>query len=108
MKFARRFKTPAGSALLYATSSIHRVEPVTAGERLVAINWIESRIADPFTRQINTDILQVLNLLSQDGACAPEIKPYLMTKLETVRGNLVKSFSRCPSVTRLRDRKGVW
>src|SRR3546814_7839120 len=74
MKFAPRFKMPAGSALLYATSSIHRVEPVTAGERLVAITWIESRIADPFTRQINADILQVLNLLSQDGACAPEIK----------------------------------
>src|SRR3546814_8383784 len=65
MKFAPRFKMPAGSALLYATSSIHRVEPVTAGERLVAITWIESRIADPFTRQINADILQVLNLLSQ-------------------------------------------
>src|SRR3546814_6987368 len=54
LKFAPRFKMPAGSALLYATSPIHRVEPVTAGERLVAINWITSRIAAPFTRQINT------------------------------------------------------
>src|SRR3546814_1971481 len=93
MKFAPRFKMPAGSALLYATSSIHRVEPVTAGERLVAITWIESRIADPFTRQINADILQVLNLLSQEGACAPALQSSLMTKMEKVQGNLVKRFS---------------
>src|SRR3546814_20896679 len=86
MKFAPRFKRPAGSALLYATSSIHRAEPVTAGERLVAITWIESRIADPFTRQIHADILQLLNLLSPDGACAPEIQSYLTERKSDVKG----------------------
>src|SRR3546814_4795504 len=70
MKFAPRFKMPAGSALLYATSSIHRVEPVTAGERLVAIPWIESRIPDPSTRLHKANILEVLNLLSKAGDCA--------------------------------------
>lgn len=93
MRFAPRFKMPAGGALLYATSSVHRVEPVTAGERLVAIAWIESRIADSFTRQINADLLEVLNLVSQDGVCTPAARPYLITKLEKIRGNLIKRFS---------------
>src|SRR3546814_13452713 len=81
MKFAPRFKMPAGSALLYATSSIHRVEPVTAGERLVAITWIESRTADPFTRQLNADNPQILNLPSQDETGSHEIKSSQMTNM---------------------------
>lgn len=90
MPFAPRFKMPAGGAILYATSAVHRVEPVTAGERLVAVTWIESRIADPFVRQINADLLEVLNVVSQDGTCAPAARPYLVTKLEKIRGNLTK------------------
>ncbi len=93
MRFAPRIKMPAGSAVLYATSSVHRVDPVTAGERLVAITWIESRIADPFTRQINADLLEILNLVSQDGICDDSARPYLITKLEKVRGNLTKRLS---------------
>lgn len=93
MRFAPRIKMPAGSAVLYSTTSVHRVEPVTAGERLVAVTWIESRIADPQLRQINADILEVLNLVSQDGICDLAARPYLITKLEKVRGNLVKRLS---------------
>jgi PKHD-type hydroxylase len=38
------FRLPAGHALVYPSTLLHRVEPVTAGERLVAVGWIESRI----------------------------------------------------------------
>ena len=93
MRFAPRFKMPAGGAVLYATSAVHRVEPVTDGERLATVTWIESRIADPFTRQINADLLEVLNLVSQDGICEPGARPYLVTKLEKIRGNLIKRFT---------------
>ena len=90
MPFAPSFKMPAGGAVLYATTSVHRVNPVMAGERLAAITWVQSRISDPFLRQMNADRLEVLNLLSRDGVCTPQARPYLITKLEKVRGNLVK------------------
>lgn len=93
MPFAPRFKMPAGSAVLYSTTSVHRVDPVTAGNRLVAVTWIESRISDPFSRQINADLLELLNLVSQDGVCSNTARPYLMTKLEKIRGNLTKRLS---------------
>jgi PKHD-type hydroxylase len=37
-------RLPAGHALVYPSSLLHRVEPVTGGERLVAVGWIQSRI----------------------------------------------------------------
>ena len=37
-------RLPAGHALVYPSTLLHRVEPVTAGQRLVAVGWIESRI----------------------------------------------------------------
>jgi PKHD-type hydroxylase len=38
------FRLPAGHALVYPSTQLHRVDPVTGGERLVAVGWIESRI----------------------------------------------------------------
>lgn len=93
MAYAPTFKLSAGSAVLYATNSVHRVAEVTAGERLVAVTWIESRIADPHIRQINADLLQVMSVLTRDGACAPELRDSVVTKLEKVRGNVIKRHS---------------
>ena len=90
MGFAPSFKLPAGSAVLYATDAVHRVNPVTRGERLVAVTWIESLIANPITRRMNADLLEVLNLVSQDGACHPDLRRHLVTKLEKVRTGVVK------------------
>ena len=46
------FKGAAGSAILYPSTSIHEVMPVTSGERLVAITFIESRIKDENERYL--------------------------------------------------------
>jgi PKHD-type hydroxylase len=46
------FKGSAGSAILYPSTSIHEVRPVTSGERLVAITFIESRIKDENERYL--------------------------------------------------------
>jgi PKHD-type hydroxylase len=46
------FRLPAGHALVYPSSLLHRVEPVTAGERLVAVGWIESRIRHTDQREL--------------------------------------------------------
>ena len=36
------FKLPAGSAILYPSSSLHHVAPVTRGARIAAISWVQS------------------------------------------------------------------
>lgn len=38
------FRLPAGHALVYPSTLLHRVEPVSRGERMVAVGWMESRI----------------------------------------------------------------
>lgn len=50
------YKLPAGALVLYPSSTLHRVEPVSSGERLVAVGWIQSTIRDPGHREILFDI----------------------------------------------------
>jgi len=51
------FKGPAGSAVVYPSDTLHEVRPVTSGQRLVGLTFIESVIRDPARR----DILYQLN-----------------------------------------------
>jgi PKHD-type hydroxylase len=41
---AQAAKLPAGDMLLYAGTTVHRVEPVTRGERLASFFWVESMV----------------------------------------------------------------
>jgi PKHD-type hydroxylase len=52
----RTFKLESGSIVLYPSSSLHRVEPVTAGVRLVCVGWIQSLIRHPYQREILFDL----------------------------------------------------
>jgi len=63
----RSIKLQAGDCLLYPASTLHRVAPVTAGERLGAVGWITSDIRDAGQRAILYDLDNALAAL-HDGA----------------------------------------
>ena len=45
-------KLPAGHAILYPSSSLHRVAPVTRGRRVASFFWIQSMVRDDSARRI--------------------------------------------------------
>jgi len=49
-------KAKAGQLVLYPATSIHEVRPVTSGERVVCVGWIESLIADQSQRELLFDL----------------------------------------------------
>lgn len=57
-----RFKGAPGSAIIYPSDTLHEVEPVTSGRRLVAISFIQSRVADPWRRDMLYEINEVAAL----------------------------------------------
>ena len=53
---AQSVRLPAGHMLLYPASSLHRVEPVTRGERTACFFWVQSMIRDDGARRILFDL----------------------------------------------------
>jgi PKHD-type hydroxylase len=56
------FKLKPGEAIIYPSDTLHEVMPVTKGERLVAITFIQSRIQDPFERTLLFNLNEVAAL----------------------------------------------
>jgi PKHD-type hydroxylase len=50
------FKLPPGSVITYPATSLHRVAPVTGGERLVAAGWVRSYLREPAHRELLFDL----------------------------------------------------
>lgn len=61
-------KLPAGDAIIYPSSSLHRVEPVTAGQRIASFLWVESLVRDAWQRSMlfNLD-MTLIKLRGQVG-----------------------------------------
>jgi len=63
----QRVKLGAGDAVVYPSSSLHQVAPVTRGERLVAVAWAESMVREPERRRLLFDLHQVEEQLRAAG-----------------------------------------
>lgn len=50
------FKLVAGSVITYPTTTLHRVAPVTRGERLAAAGWVRSFIREADRRELLFDL----------------------------------------------------
>lgn len=63
---AQRVKLAAGDGVLYPSSSLHRVEPVTQGRRLASFFWVQSMVRDERARSSLFDLDQSIQQLSAD------------------------------------------
>lgn len=61
-------KLAAGDMVLYPSSSLHQVTPVTRGERVCAIMWMQSAVADASARSMLFDLDQSIQSLSRGRA----------------------------------------
>lgn len=67
----RRLKLPAGDAVIYPASTVHRVEPVTRGVRLASFFWIESMVRCAEQRRLLFDMdMNLLRLRARHGESA--------------------------------------
>ena len=62
------YKLPAGHAICYPCTQLHRVRPVTGGERRVAVSWIESMVKNGEQRKILFDLQRIINNLLSNNA----------------------------------------
>lgn len=78
-------KSPAGDAVLYPASSIHQVSPVTRGERLVAVTWVQSLVRDPARRELLFGLNAAREKLLHSAAGAPETEQVNAAYLNLIR-----------------------
>jgi len=61
----QRVKLPAGDMVLYPGTSLHRVTPVTRGERLASFFWIQSLVRDDGDRRLLFELDLSIRRLTQ-------------------------------------------
>lgn len=86
----QQIKLPAGYAVLYPSSSLHQVTPVTKGERVAAITWIQSMVADVSLRQNLYQLDQTIQTLIKQG----QTDRKALDNLHNVYHNLIRQFSQ--------------
>lgn len=56
-------KLPAGDMVLYPSTSLHEVTPVTAGTRVASFFWVQSMVRDDATRHLLFNLDQSIQQL---------------------------------------------
>ena len=68
----RSYKLDAGSAIIYPSTTLHRVNPVTKGTRLVVVGWVQSIIRDTGDREILFDLETARRAIFAKSGKTPE------------------------------------
>lgn len=87
---AQVVKLAAGDMVLYPSTSLHRVTPVTRGARLASFFWIESMVADEAARSLLWDLDQAIQGLTP-GLPADDDR---LLKLTSVYHNLLRRWAQ--------------
>ena len=85
-----KFKLQPGEAIVYPSDTLHQVTPVTKGERLVAITFIQSRVPDPFQRNMLYELNEVAAL---EGL---NMRQENFSRLQLVQANLLRYWGDKP------------
>jgi PKHD-type hydroxylase len=80
-------KLAAGDMILYPASTLHRVQPVTRGARIVAFFWVQSMVKDDAERALLFDLDRSIAEL---GQAAPDHAA--VVRLTAVYHNLVRQW----------------
>jgi PKHD-type hydroxylase len=86
----QELKGEAGHLVLYPSTSIHEVRPVTRGERIVCVGWIESLVADQAQREMLFDLENLRTALRQT---LPSQSAELLTLDKTI-ANLLRMWAQ--------------
>lgn len=82
------YKLEPGSAILYPSTTIHRVTPVTRGVRIAAITWLQSWVADSNQRELLVQLEEARGLVASGGD-----RQRLQVLLESLRTNLFRMWA---------------
>jgi PKHD-type hydroxylase len=82
-------KLAAGDAMLYPAGSIHRVAPVESGERLAAVGWVQSLVADAAQREILFDLSVARTRLAGAGVAREDL-----LGIDKAISNLLRQWAR--------------
>ncbi|WP_347312442.1 Fe2+-dependent dioxygenase [Defluviimonas sp. SAOS-178_SWC] len=84
----RAFKLAPGSLILYPSTTLHRVEPVTRGTRLCLVGWVQSWIRDAGQREVLFDLDRAIaDVHGREGKSA------LLDTLTKTRSNLIRMWA---------------
>lgn len=78
-------KEAAGDAVAYPASTLHRVTPVTRGERRVAVTWAQSKVRDPARREVLSDLEKLWRTLESADGRLEEAKLAFKTRANLLR-----------------------
>ena len=62
----QRVKLPAGHAVVYPSSSLHRVTPITRGRRVASFFWLQSMVRDAEERRTLFDLDRAVQRLTAE------------------------------------------
>jgi PKHD-type hydroxylase len=81
-------KLPAGDLILYPSSSLHQVQPVTRGARIASFFWVQSLVRDDNRRRMLFELDASIQILTRSSADAGAV-----LRLTSVYHNLLREWS---------------